>query len=118
MKLFSVYDHAAQTYNQPFNSPSLGTAIRSTLDALGDADQEVSKHPDDYDLYYVGHFDEKTGIIWIMEQPHQLTAGTNPLEVDPDILAKIDGLNYALTQEDYDALADAAVQLPRLQGNA
>lgn len=63
--LFSVYDRAAESFAPPFLCPHNGIAIRGFQDAINDnrRESDISKHPDDFDLYVVGQFDSSTGRI-------------------------------------------------------
>lgn len=67
MKLImvSVRDRAANTFARPFCVPALGVAIRSFVDEVNRAspDNPLYAHPEDYDLYEVGVFDEDDGSV-------------------------------------------------------
>ena len=63
MKLFSysVYDVKVQIYNTPFFFPHDVHAIRAFERLRQDPQSFVSQHPDDYQLYCVGEFDDTRG---------------------------------------------------------
>jgi hypothetical protein len=61
MKLFSIYDGAAKCFLTPFSMRSQGEAIRAFGDSVGDSSQMISKHPEDFTLWFLGVFDEETG---------------------------------------------------------
>jgi len=61
--VFSIFDSKAEAYNLPFFSPSKPAAIRSFIDAINDESTTLSKHPEDYFLYYIGEFDALTGYL-------------------------------------------------------
>lgn len=65
MKLFivSVYDRAADVFNRPFFVPHLNVAIRDFTDEVKRVsdDNPLNKHPDDFDLYLMGEFDDNQG---------------------------------------------------------
>lgn len=60
-----VYDSAVAAYGRPFFVPSVGAAIRSFGDEVNRSapDNTMFAHPDDYVLWYLGDFDEETGLF-------------------------------------------------------
>jgi hypothetical protein len=79
MKLIicSVKDRAADAYGRPMFVPSTGVAIRSFSDEINrsDTDNQLFNHPDDFDLYDFGIFDDNTGKFELHELPQLLTLG-------------------------------------------
>lgn len=75
--LCSVKDRAADAYGRPMFVPSVGVAIRSFSDEVNrkDADNQLFNHPDDFDLYEFGEFDDNTGLFSLHEQPKLLSLG-------------------------------------------
>lgn len=75
--LCSVKDRAADAYGRPMFVPSTGVAIRSFSDEVNRAadDNQLYNHPDDFDLYEFGIFDDNTGVFQIYEQPKLLSLG-------------------------------------------
>jgi hypothetical protein len=75
--LCSVKDRAADAYGRPMFVPSIGVAIRSFSDEINrpDADNQLHNHPDDFDLYEFGEFDDNTGLFKLYEQPKLLSLG-------------------------------------------
>jgi len=65
--LCSVKDRAADAYGRPMFVPSVGVAIRSFSDEVNRKDQEnqLFNHPDDFDLYELGEFDDNTGLFFL-----------------------------------------------------
>lgn len=57
----SVKDRALDAFSRPFFVPSVGVAERSFQDEVRNPESEMSKHPEDYDLYLLGTFDEAMG---------------------------------------------------------
>lgn len=62
-KLFGVYDSKALAFLQPFFSVSNGAAIRAFEDVVRDGQSPISKHPGDYQLYELGQFDDRSGLV-------------------------------------------------------
>jgi hypothetical protein len=75
--LCSVKDRAADAYGRPMFVPSTGVAIRSFSDEINrsDADNQLYNHPDDFDLFEFGEFDDNTGSFELHEQPKLLSLG-------------------------------------------
>lgn len=59
----SVKDRAANVFNRPFFVPHRNVAIRDFTDEVNRvaADNQLNKHPDDFDLYLLGEFDDTVG---------------------------------------------------------
>lgn len=78
--VFSTRDRAADVFSQPFFSPTKGTAIRSFSDEINrvDVNNMLNKHPDDFDLYYLGTYDDNTGLFDV-ERPSQVAVGKDLL---------------------------------------
>lgn len=59
----SVYDRAAQFYGRPFFVVAAGQATRSFRDEVNRSDSEMGKHPEDFDLWQLGVFDDNSGLF-------------------------------------------------------
>ncbi len=75
--LCTVKDRAADAYGRPMFVPSVGVAIRSFSDEVNrdDTENQLNRHPDDFDLYELGEFDDNTGLFALYEQPKLLSLG-------------------------------------------
>jgi len=60
--VISVKDRAAEVFNRPFFVPHRNVAIRDFTDEVNRvaADNQLNKHPDDFDLYCIGQFNDVT----------------------------------------------------------
>lgn len=65
----AVKDRAVDAYNRPLYVPTVGVAIRSFNDEVNRKDSELSNHPEDYDLYELGQWDDQTAVFVPLEQP-------------------------------------------------
>lgn len=66
MKMFTVYDMKAEFFGQPFFEQEEASAIRSFGDAVNDSSNPANqwnKHPEDFQLYLIGAFDNETGNV-------------------------------------------------------
>lgn len=83
INVFSVRDRIADVFGRPFFVPTVGQAIRSFGDALNSTDDnEMVKHPDDFDLFHLGEFDDETGIFECLTAPKQVAVGKD-LKIKP-----------------------------------
>jgi hypothetical protein len=75
-EIFAVYDRAAQCFGRPLFTNSIGQTIRSFIDEINreDKDSNMWKHPDDFDLYQLGSFDDVKGKFH-GEEPKCITMG-------------------------------------------
>lgn len=63
MKIYSMYDEKAESYNRPFIFTTNGQATRAFSDGVKDGQSNLAKHYQDYSLYCIGTFNETTGEV-------------------------------------------------------
>ena len=73
----SIKDRAAEAFGRPFFVPSLGVALRSFADEVNrkDAESQIYNHPDDFDLYDLGWFDDSKGMFELHDIPKVIQMG-------------------------------------------
>lgn len=73
-EIVAIRDGAVAAFARPAFTRSKGEAIRSFSDEVNrnDQDNTLHTHPEDYALYYLGHFDDATGQFTCPKQPEQL----------------------------------------------
>lgn len=77
LKMFSIRDAKAEVFNTPFFQSTHGEAERSFRTAVMDEKTQLSKYPEDFDLYYLGEYDNNTGQFTPLDTPqHVLKAIT------------------------------------------
>lgn len=76
-QVVSVRDRAADAFGRPIFVLALGQAIRSFQDEINrQADNnEMNRHPEDYDLYHLGTFDDANGRFNNLPDIKQLAIG-------------------------------------------
>lgn len=74
--IFSIRDRAADVFAQPFYQTSVGQAVRSFGDAInsGDKNSNLCLHPDDFDLYELGFFNDEDASFEV-HAPKQVAIG-------------------------------------------
>lgn len=72
----SIYDRASGLYTRPVYVPSTGAAIRSFSDEINDKrpDNQLNKHPDDFDLFQLATWDDNTGAYLVSDTMPALLA--------------------------------------------
>lgn len=76
-KVFAVRDIRADLFFTPYFLPTEGQAIRGFADEIssGKEDSLLCKHPGDFELYYIGEFDETSGTFSSLDERRQVCAG-------------------------------------------
>lgn len=73
--VFAVLDKAVGAYASPFIMRSHGEGVRSFSEACNNDDKSpFVRHPDDYVLYFLGHYDDASGLFSQSEPERVLSA--------------------------------------------
>lgn len=72
LKIFSIRDAKGEFFGTPFFQGTTGEAERSFRAAVNDSKTTISQFPEDYDLYYLGEFDNSTGKFNALDTPIHL----------------------------------------------
>ncbi len=75
MKICTIYDAKAEAYMQPMFFQSAGQAVRSFSDVVNDKSHAIGQHPEDYTMFCVGEWDERSGKIEVLTAPVSLAHG-------------------------------------------
>jgi hypothetical protein len=70
LKMYVVHDSKAGLYNKPFYEVNNAVAMRGFEDAVRSGETNLSRYPQDYDLYLVGEFNEDTAEIKAVVPQH------------------------------------------------
>jgi len=75
-KICSIRDRAADSFSIPMFFAQTGAAIRAFGDEVKRPaeNNNLNKHPEDFDLYLIGEFDDQTGEFSPM-RPQQIAIG-------------------------------------------
>lgn len=73
-KYFSVYDKPVGAFLPPFAARTVGEAERMFSTACSDPSHQFAKHSADYTMFYVGEFDDNSGIFHPCEPQRLLSA--------------------------------------------
>ena len=74
MVIVSILDTAAGAYGRPAYLGSEGVAVRQFQDEVNRAsdDNELYKHPDDFQLFLLGTFDDNLAKFDLLESPKMI----------------------------------------------
>lgn len=61
LKAYSIRDVRVEAYNRPSFVQNEAVMKRSVEDALMTESHAFALHPEDFQVYYIGEFDEETG---------------------------------------------------------
>ena len=68
-KIFSVFDTAAGAFITPFQMPTLAMAKRTFQQCALDENHQFCKNPEDYTLFELGEFEDKTAKYELCKTP-------------------------------------------------
>lgn len=71
-KMYAIRDTKAEIYKQPTYFLTHGEAERAFKELANDREGIIGKNPEDFDLYYMGEFDDETGNIIPQEAPQHI----------------------------------------------
>lgn len=78
IRIYSIYDKKACVFNKPFTHHNDAIATREFQMAVQDPKiVQLSLFPDDFDLYYLGEFDDQTGDLITKGKPQFVVAATS-----------------------------------------
>lgn len=61
MNLYTIRDKKADAVAAPFAAPNDGVACRYVMESLRDPQSMLAKYPKDYEVLFVGEYNESTG---------------------------------------------------------
>lgn len=85
-KMYSVYDKAAEAFMSPFALAADGQAKRAFIDHVM-RDENASKFPEDYSIWYVGEFDDSKGCFTAMPEGRVIMTGLEAVAVGSKIVS-------------------------------
>lgn len=69
----TIFDQKSGLFNQPFFTANVATAERAIENCIMDKEHPFSKHPEDYVLFDLGHYDDQTGMFVQHSAPVSIT---------------------------------------------
>lgn len=74
-QVFAVYDVKAEAYMRPYFAPTKGVGVRAFEDEVANAETPAGMHPEDYQLYILGEFDDNEGKFILPSAPLHVLNG-------------------------------------------
>ncbi|AXH77534.1 MAG: nonstructural protein [Microviridae sp.] len=60
---YCVKDEKMETFNSPWFAKGEVDAMRSLVIAVNQPESNLNRFPEDFTFYYIGEYDEKTGVF-------------------------------------------------------
>lgn len=79
IRLYSVLDRAAKQFGAPMSFANDDTARRSFIDAFVDSESVFALHPSDFELHYIGDFDNETKMLVTELLPEPILSGDSAI---------------------------------------
>lgn len=99
INVYSMFDSAAQAFTQPFFLQNDGLAIRAFQDNINSPEpNNVSEHPDQFTLFRIAEYNDKTGIIDKLEKPISLGIGVTFKNDPPINNSELEGLKARIEE--------------------
>lgn len=75
----AIRDIKADIFGQPFFQASIGMAQRSFTDSVNSQEPNnlLAKHPEDFELFHLGTYDDQQAVFKLHDRPVQLLLGSN-----------------------------------------
>lgn len=73
LKMFSIFDAKASIFHPPFYKRSHGEAERDFSQTANNKETQLNQFPEDYDLYYLGEYDDNSGKFEPLKSPQHVT---------------------------------------------
>lgn len=74
-KVYSIRDSKSEVFLTPFLDLTHGAAERNFHQLVNDEKSRINIYPDDFDLYYLGEFDDVKGTYYPLQNPELLVKG-------------------------------------------
>lgn len=84
MVLCSIYDSKAEAFSNPMSFQSVAQAMRAFGDHINDPGSDMHRHPEDYVLFHVGTFDQRSSNIEVVPSK-AVSYGQDVFEGSPEL---------------------------------
>ena len=76
IKLYVVKDKASNTTNDPFHCLTDRDAVEGFKQVVNDEKTTICRHPEDFDLYYLGDYDPRSMDFSLIDTPKFLISAS------------------------------------------
>ena len=75
-EIYTIRDVKADAYFRPFYVPNRAVAVRAVSNLVQDTQSDIGRNPEDYQLFYIGTYDDNSGVISAIAPEHILNINT------------------------------------------
>lgn len=68
-ELYCIRDTKTEVYGKPFTQHARGEALRTATQVANDPQTLIGQYPEDYDLYYLGKYNDQDGAFKLEPSP-------------------------------------------------
>lgn len=80
MKILAVHDSKVNAFSQPFFLRTQAEAMRGWIEVVNEPSTQFNKHPEDFNLFLLGDFDEDTGLITPLSAPQAIASAISVIK--------------------------------------
>lgn len=77
LKAYSIRDAKGEVFHTPFFKKTHGEAERDFTQVCRDPKSQLNQFPDDYDLYFIGTYDDQKGVFVSLDTPQHVVKAVN-----------------------------------------
>lgn len=74
-QVLAVRDRATDSFGQPIFVVAVGQGVRSFTDEINRKESPFHAHPEDYDLYHLAEYEDRTGQLSPFSTPRLVSIG-------------------------------------------
>lgn len=71
-EVYSIRDAKTEVFSPPFLQKARGEAERSFSQLSNDPETSIGRYPEDFDLYYLGQFNDNSGAYTLLDTPKHI----------------------------------------------
>lgn len=79
--VFSIFDDKAKAFLTPFYMPLKPMAVRTFTNCVNDPTHAFCSNPEDYTLFYLGTFDNESGVLELLSPMETVCNGVQVKKV-------------------------------------
>lgn len=105
-KIYSIRDTKGQCFGPIWIKRSHGEAERDFQRVAKDPQSLVAMYPEDFDLYYMGQYDDKSGLLFPLKTPEHLVKAISMISPEERVpvqrgsnVSELNGAGKVTTQQ-------------------
>lgn len=85
LHMFAICDTASDMFMAPFCMRARGEAVRAFLGSVSGGEAMMTKFPEQFVLYHIGHYDDNSGRGVFLDAIERICAGSELLREQRDL---------------------------------